>query len=84
MKKNKYIFLFASVLASQFFVSCNEDSIDKVNSPIPYESIGGYENSDDVAASNLIAKFSFENTISDSKNGITGGVGTNVTYGTWN
>jgi len=82
MKKNKYIFLFASVLASQFFVSCNEDSIDKVNSPIAYESIGGYENSDDIAASNLVTKLSFEDNVTDSKGGITGGVGTNVTYGT--
>ncbi|RTZ01858.1 LamG domain-containing protein [Flavobacterium sp. RSP49] len=81
MKKNKYIFLFASVLVSSFFVSCNEDSIDTVNSPIAYEAIGGYESSDEIAAGNLITKFSFENTISDSKNGITGGVGTNVTYG---
>jgi hypothetical protein len=24
----------------QFFISCNQDSIDKVNSPIAYESIG--------------------------------------------
>jgi hypothetical protein len=28
----------------------------------------------------LITKFSFENSISDSKNGITGGVGTDVSY----
>jgi hypothetical protein len=56
------------------FISCNQDSIDKVNSPIAYESIG-FENSDDIAAANLITKFSFENSISDSKNGITGGVG---------
>ena len=70
MKKNKYIFLFASVLVSQFFVSCNEDSIDKVNAPIAYEAIGGYESSDDVAAANLITKFSFEDNISDSKNGM--------------
>ncbi len=80
MKKNKYIFLFASVLVSQFFVSCNEDSIDKVNSPIPYEAIGGYDTSDDIAASNLISKLSFEDNIIDSKNGISGGVGTDVSY----
>jgi hypothetical protein len=79
MKKNKYIFLLSFVLATPFFVSC-EDSIDKVNSPIPYESIGGYENSDDVAASHLVSKFSFDGSIVDSKNGITDGVGTNVTY----
>jgi hypothetical protein len=66
MKKNKYIYLFTSVLVSQFFISCNQDSIDKVNSPIAYES-GGFENSDDIAAANLITKFSFENSISDSK-----------------
>jgi hypothetical protein len=81
MKKNKYIFLLSFVLAAPFFVSC-EDSIDKVNSPIPYESIGGYENSDDVAATHLVSKFSFDGNITDSKNGITDGVGTNVTYAT--
>ncbi|WP_348811558.1 LamG domain-containing protein [Flavobacterium maritimum] len=82
MKKNKYVFLFASVVATQFFVSCNEDSIDKVNAPIPYDGIGGYENSDDVAASNLISKLSFDGNIADSKSGLTGGVGTNVTFDT--
>ncbi|MEN9909633.1 MAG: hypothetical protein RLZZ540_2782 [Bacteroidota bacterium] len=81
MKKNKSIFLLSFVLASTVFVSC-EDSIDKVNSPIPYEAIGGYDSSDDVAATHLVSKFSFDGNISDSKNGITGGVGTNVTYGT--
>ncbi|MBC7846471.1 MAG: LamG domain-containing protein [Flavobacterium sp.] len=80
MKKNKSIFLLSLVLASSVFVSC-EDSIDKVNSPIPYEAIGGYDSSDDVAATHLVSKFSFDGNISDSKNGITGGVGTNVTYG---
>ncbi|TDE01264.1 LamG-like jellyroll fold domain-containing protein [Flavobacterium hiemivividum] len=80
MKKNKYIYLFTSVLVSQFFISCNEDSIDRVNSAIPYESIGGYDNSDEIAASNLITKVSFENNITDSKNGITDGTGTAVSY----
>lgn len=78
MKKNKSIFLL-SVLASALFVSC-EDSIDKVNSPIPYESIGGYENSDEVGAAHLVSKFSFDGNIADSKNSITDGTGTNVTY----
>lgn len=79
MKKNKSIFLLSFVLAATVFVGC-EDSIDKDNAPIPYESIGGYENSDEVAANHLISKFSFDGNISDSKNGITDGVGTNVTY----
>lgn len=80
MKKNKYIFLFASVIAMQLFVGCNEESIDKVNNPIPYESIGGYENSDEIAKDHLVTKFSFDGNIQDSKNAITGGVGTNVAY----
>ncbi|MEO8237898.1 MAG: LamG domain-containing protein [Flavobacterium sp.] len=79
MKKNKSIFLLSFVLALTLFVSC-EDSIDKVNSPIPYESIGGYENSDDVAAAHLVSKFSFDGNITDSKNNITDGTATNVTY----
>ncbi|MFV8335905.1 LamG-like jellyroll fold domain-containing protein [Flavobacterium sp. RSP29] len=82
MKKNKYIFLFASVLATQFFVSCNEDSIDTVNSPIPYEAIGGFESSDAIAAGNLVTKLSFENNLTDSKNNLTGSMGTNVGYAT--
>jgi hypothetical protein len=80
MKTNKSILLLSFVLASSFLISC-EDSIDKVNSPIPYESIGGYESSDEVAASHLVSKFSFDGNLEDSKNGITNGVGTNVTYG---
>jgi hypothetical protein len=58
-----------------FFISCNQDSIDKVNSPIAYESIGGFKIQ--MILHNLITKFSFENSISDSK---TGGVGTDVSY----
>lgn len=82
MKKNKSIALLSFVLVSQLFVSCNEDSIDKVNSPIPYESIGGYDNSDEIAEGHLVSKFSFDGTIEDSKSGFTGGVGTNVSYDT--
>jgi hypothetical protein len=80
MKKNKYIFLFVSLIASQFFVSCNEDSIDEVNSLIAYEAIGGYENSDDVAAANLVTKLSFEGNLTDTKNSISGFVGKNVAF----
>ncbi|KAF2508729.1 LamG domain-containing protein [Flavobacterium zhairuonense] len=81
MKKNKSILLLSFALGSALFAGC-EDSIDKVNSPIPYESIGGYENSDDVAAAHLVSKLSFDGNIADSKSGITGGTGTNVNYGT--
>jgi hypothetical protein len=81
MKKNKYIFLFASVIAMQFFGSCNEESIDKVNASIPYEPIGGYENSDEIAADHLVAKFSFENNLTDSKGSITNPLEMNIGYG---
>lgn len=81
MKKNKSVFLLSFVLASIVLVSC-EDSIDKVNSPIPYESIGGYDSSDDIAATHLVSKLSFDGNISDSQSGVTGGVGTNVMYNT--
>jgi len=81
MKKHTYIFLLSFVLASTVFVSC-EDSIDKTNSPIPYEPIGGYDSSDDVAKDHLVSKFSFDGNIADSKNNITDGTGTDVTYET--
>lgn len=79
MKKNKSIFLLSLVLASTVFISC-EDSIDKVNSPIPYESIGGYDSSDDVAATHLISKLSFDGNLTDSKNNITAFEEMNVAY----
>jgi hypothetical protein len=37
------------------------------------EAIGGYATSDDIA-NNLITKVSFENAVTDSKNGISGGL----------
>jgi hypothetical protein len=79
MKKNKYIFFLSFVLASTIFVSC-EDSIDKENKPIPYESIGGYDSSDDVAATHLVSKLSFDGDLTDSKSNITGLEGMNVAY----
>ncbi|MFV8370694.1 LamG-like jellyroll fold domain-containing protein [Flavobacterium sp. LB2R40] len=82
MKKNKYTIIFATVLVSQFFVSCNQDSIDTVNSPIAYEPIGGFESSDAIAAGNLVTKLSFDNNLTDSKNNLTGFMGTNVGYAT--
>lgn len=78
--KNKIQFLFVSILSTTFFVSCNDDSIDKENNPIDYEAIGGYTNSDEIATSNLVAKLSFEDNFTDSKNNITGSVPTNIAY----
>lgn len=81
MKKNiKYSILFAAVLSSVLFVGCAGDSIDTVNSPIAYTPVGGYDNSDDIAPTNLITKLSFENSLTDSKNNIGGITGTKVGY----
>ncbi len=81
MKKNiKYSILFVAVLTSHLFVGCSGDTIDKVNSPIAYTPVGGYDNSDDIAPTNLIAKLSFENNLTDSKNNISGIIGTKVGY----
>lgn len=79
MKINKSIFLGAMAAVIPFFTAC-EDSIDKVNNPIPYESIGGYESSDEVAASHLVSKLSFDGNLSDSKSNITGLESTNVAF----
>ncbi len=81
MKNKKiYIFLLSSLVISTFLISCNEDSIDKENAAIPYEPIGGYANSDEIASDNLVAKFSFENNLDDTKNNITGALSTNIDY----
>ncbi len=76
MKTNK---IFLSALAFTFafatLTSCGDD--DDTTSTLP--PIGGYNNSDEVSSSNLVAKWSFENNITESKNNITG-VPTSVGY----
>lgn len=80
MKAYKNLKYFGSaLLLSTLLFSC-EDSIDKDNPPVPYADIGGYQNSDEIASSNLVAKLSFENNLNDSQNNITGGIPTNVGY----
>lgn len=71
----------AAFVLGALFISC-EDSIDKENSPVPYTSIGGYENSDEIASTNLIAKLSFENNLTDKVNNISGQMPANVGYST--
>lgn len=56
------------------------DSIDEENPPIPYPAIGGYENSDEVAAANLVAKLGFENNLTDAKSVLAGAEATKVAY----
>ncbi len=57
-------------------ISC-QDSIDEENLPVPYPEIGGYENSDEIAANNLITKLSFEDNLSDAIGNINGATGNN-------
>lgn len=79
--KNKNIIKYfsAALILGALFTSC-EESIDRDNLPVPYASIGGYENSDEIAAENLISKVSFENNVNDSKSGLVGGMSTGSTF----
>lgn len=79
MNHKKIKFLSTSLLALSLLGACM-DSIDEDNPPIPYAPIGGYENSDDIAAGNLVTKLSFESNLSDKSNNISGATPTNVKY----
>jgi hypothetical protein len=75
MKVNKILVsALAFSFVMSFLTSCGGD--DEAPSLPP---IGGYNNSDEVSASNLIAKWSFENNITESKNNLTG-IPNNVGY----
>ena len=78
MKKTiGYFFVGATMLISAATItSCSKDD-DDTDPVLP--PIGGYSSSDSVAASNLVAKWSFENSLVESKNNIAG-TGTNVNY----
>lgn len=80
--KNRNFVKYISVvfLLGAFTTSC-EESIDRENLPVPYAAIGGYTNSDDIAPANLISKISFDqSSVSDSKNGLTSGSNSGVTF----
>ena len=80
MKNKKlYISLGTALLMAAFFTGC-EDSIDRENLPVAYAPIGGYENSDAVAAANLVTKMSFEDNLGDMKNNLTNPVSTMVGF----
>ncbi len=67
----------AMALGITILVSCGKD--DDAPTVITLPPIGGYATSDDVSASNLIAKWSFENSIAESKSNLAG-TPTNVAY----
>ena len=75
-KTTSYFFAGVMLLSAGLITSCKKDS----NTPDPgLPPIGGYSSSDSVSANNLVAKWSFENNLNESKNNLTG-VGTNVNY----
>lgn len=66
----------AAALLAFTFTSCGDDKkTDNGTAPI-----GGYNTSDEVAASNLVAKFSFENDVTDAKGNITGGTASGTSF----
>ena len=77
MKNSIKIFCLTTVFSMQLLTSCS-DNVD-TNEPLEYPPIGSYNTSDDVNAVNLIAKWSFDNSIVDTKGGLTG-TGKNVAY----
>ncbi len=82
MKNYKFIFFLFTLISSVFISSCYQETINIENPPIAFEAIGGYTNSDEVAAKNLVTKLSFESNFSDAKANITGHIGNNLAYTT--
>ena len=76
---NKYMGL---AVAALFLMTNCDESIDRDNLPIPYASIGGYENSDQIASANLVAKLSFEDNLADKTNNVTSPAPVGVEYTT--
>lgn len=79
MKKTKLFsiagFAACAVLALNL-TSCGDDSTnDSGTAPI-----GGYNTSDEIASSNLVAKFSFEDNLTDAKGNITDGTASGTSY----
>lgn len=77
--KRKSLVLIAAAITALLVVavSCKKDKDD-----IDLPPIGGYDNSDDIASDNLVAKFSFEDNINDQQDNVLGGSSTNTTYET--
>jgi len=69
MKTIKLTSFALAMAISMSLVSCGDDDSSSTPTLPP---IGGYNSSDDVSGSNLVAKWSFENNLVESKSGITG------------
>jgi hypothetical protein len=75
--KNKFSFLLMAVvvIATVSISACKKDKKDVVIPPI-----GGYNNSDEIAASNMVAKWSFENNTDDAKASVTVCTSSNTSF----
>ncbi len=74
----KIIGLLATTLG--LLTGCTKaDYGDEVTKGDPPPVPGGFVNSNDVAPSNLVAHFNFENTVADVKGAVTGGTASGVT-----
>ena len=82
MKNRNLIKYIGAVLLMGSLTQRCEDSLDRDNLPVAYAPIGGYDNSDDIAAANLITKLSFEDNLTDKNNNITNAIGNAVAYET--
>jgi Concanavalin A-like lectin/glucanases superfamily len=60
------------------FSACKKKTDDAA---IPLDPINGYNNSDEVGATSLVAKWSFDGTLAESKQSLAG-TGTNTAFGT--
>jgi hypothetical protein len=77
VKKSVSLLLMSGMLLSALtFTSCKKNNVDDPTLP----QIGGYDTSDDVAAQNLITKFSFDNSVDDAKSTATGGTAVNTGF----
>ena len=65
-----------AALISLNFQSCTKEPEDDLGGG----GTAGYTKSDDIAHSNLVAKFSFENSLTDAKSNITEETSTGITY----
>lgn len=77
MKNNIKIVGLITAFTLQLLTSCT-NNVDS-NEPLPLPPVGAYNTSDEVNAENLVAKWSFENSMNDTKGGLTG-VDKNATY----
>lgn len=77
MKNNIKIFCLTTVFSIQLLTSCS-DNVDS-NEPLPLPPVGAYNSADEINGDNLIAKWSFENSVEDTKGNLPG-VAKNVAY----